>query len=570
MYFVISTSLNDKPKYNSFYWSGKYLSDILEHLEFDYYSLSKIKNAILYFNKTDQKYQDALLLDITAVETKPNYLKVYFQISKSLDFQSFHIKDALKKYANTSSISELPFVYVVDEIKFFDLLNDDKIITTIKILEEKNNWQEIYNILQSFMPLEKSKIWTDAELLNSFAFATAKLSECTENLKKKFPDKQQRNKVINEIKQFRELTIKLRKRAIELEPKNPTFYSNLAYTFYQSVNELSTVGARRDGNIFNDAAQAIEFIDKALSLSPNRIKDIYRKALLYANVYGTQKFFNNFTPELLKEKFIEYSKALQKSIACFEKIEEIYNTITDQKIKTNTRKIYIKTLYHIAQKSLTLSKIIFNQNTQYNSTSDMRENALKLLTIADNYIDKCIVEDYNKKKFETEIKEMVHVDNYTLGVYKSYLKGLIQLYIYSINKEKEYELKAHTYFQIALETNFPKEMKNQNKIFILQKMATLNIEKGNFKAAINTLEPIYKKYQKLPNYAAYTLALAYCLNHQFDYSEKIIKIFLTQQNEIFKYKFEKLTEKINQIKTNGKATINDQVVFDEDYTDRLN
>lgn len=570
MYFVISTSLNDNLKYNSFYWSGKYLSDILDHLEFDYYLLSKIKNAILYFNKTDQKYQDALLLDITAVETKPNYLKVYFQISKSLNFQSFHIKSALKKYTNCNSISELPFVYVVDETKFFDLLNDDKIITTIKILEEKNNWQEIYKILQTFVPIEKSKIWTDAELLNTFAFATAKLSECTENLKKKLPDMLQRNKVINEKRELRELTIKLRKRAIELEPNNSSFYSNLAYTYYQSVNELKAVGSRRDGNIFNDAAQAIEFIDKALSLSPNRLKDIYRKALLFADVYGTQKLFNNFTPESVNEKLIEYSKALQKSIDGFKEIEKIYNTITDQKIKASNRKIYIKTLYHIAQKSLTLSRIKNNQDTQYNTTKDIQEDALKLLRIADNYINKCIVEDYNKKKQETEIEEMVNIDNYTLGIYKSYLKGLIQLLIYSINKEKDYELKAKKFLQIALETNFPKEMKNQNKIFILQKMATLNIAKENFKAAINTLEPIYKKYQMLPDYAAYTLALAYCLNHQFDYSEEIIKNFLPKSNKIFKYKFEKLNKKIYNIKTSGKDLKNEKEVFNEDYIDEIN
>lgn len=560
MYFLISTAINDKPKYNSFYWSGKYLSDIIDYLDCDYSSLTEIKHAILYYNKSVQKTNSALLLNVTSVEAKQNYLKIYFEITKELDYQSYHIKDALKKYMNMKSIYELPFVSVVDELKFFDILNDGKIYSTIKTLEEKNNWQEIYKLLQSYEPIEKSKIWNDANLLNAFSFSTAKLSECTENLKKIYPDKNKRNYIIDEKRKFRELTIKLRKRTIELEPNNASYYSNLAYTYYQSVNELLTPGSRRDGNIFEDATLALNNINKSLSINPNRITDLYRKSKIYSDILGEQKFFRNFDKENPQEKYNEYLSSINEAILCLNEIEKIYNKISDDEEKQKQKKIFIKSLYHLSQLHLKIAKINNNFNSQRISADEKTEKVLRELSFADKYIDLCIKTDYNKKKIETEIKEMCNTDNFISGVYKSYLKGVIQLYFFSLTKEKDYEISAYRFLQISMETNFPKEMKNQNKIFILDKIATLSIIKGNYQAAIKTLEPIYNRYQNLPPYAAYTLALSYIENNNTTKAIELINKYKQNTNEIFEHKFKKLEEKIisNQ-KIDVKNTITNEI-----------
>ncbi|MEJ5350971.1 MAG: tetratricopeptide repeat protein [Melioribacteraceae bacterium] len=554
MQFVIATALENKPKYNSFCWSNKYLSDILDFLPCDYNSLSSIQTGILYYCKSHQKFSNALLLKITNVETKPNFLRIYFEIDKTLELQSFLIKDALKKYMNLNSILELPFLSVVDEIKFFDILNNIEISSKIKKLEEQNNWQDIYRIFQTFEPVEKSRIWYDAELLNAFSFSTAKLSECSENLKRKFSDKNQREQFIQEKRKFRELTIKLRKRAIELEPQNPTFYSNLAYTYYQSVNELTTPGSRRDGNIFDEAELALKYLNLALELNPNRLTDLYRKAMLYSDILGTHKFFKQFGEEHTEEKFVDYTSALTESIKCFQKIELIYESFTNEEEIQKQKKIYIKSLYHLAQKFLKLARIKHNYFIQKNKIP--AEEAFANLLQANQYIDKCIQKDYGKKKIETEIIEMANCDNFVCGVYKSYLKGTIQLSLYSLKKEKQYAIDSLKFFQLAMETNFPLELRKQNKIFILEKIALLNILQENFSAAIKTLEPIYKKNQNLPPYAAYTLAFAYIENKQIKEAEEIIEKYIMQANDLFKYKFEKLREKM-QFKTIPEISISE-------------
>ncbi|MCX7874611.1 MAG: hypothetical protein N2321_00430 [Melioribacteraceae bacterium] len=540
---LISTTIEGEPKYNSFYWSGKYLSDILDYLEVDYQSLPNIKYAILYYGKAQQKFYNSLLLKITAVDAKTNFLKIYFEKVKTLQYQSYLIKDALKKYIKVKSIAELPFLFVINTKKFEEILNDLKIISTIRTLEEKNNWQEIFNLLQTYQPIEKSIIWNDAELLNSFSFATAKLSECTENLKRKFPDKNQRNKFIEEKRNLRNLTLTLRNRAIELQPNNASFYSNLAYSYYQSVNELSTVGGRRDGNIFEEAEKSIYYLNKALSINPNRLTDLYRKALLYSNILGTQKFFKEYNEVNIEKIKNDYLNSIKQSINCFTRIEQIYESITNTEEKQKQKKIYIKTLYHLAQKYLKLNKLnynlFYNQNKLY-ETDEITSN----LKVADNYIDKCIKIDYNRKKEETQIIEMATVNNFICGVFKTYLKGIIQMYLYLTTKNKIYENNSRQFLQQSLETNFPKEMKNQNKIFILEKISTLNIITENYPAAVKILEPIYNKYQNLAPYAAYTLAIAYIKNEQKENAKQLIEKYSTETNDLFKYKFEKLKEQL--------------------------
>ena len=70
------------------------------------------------------------------------------------------------------------------------------------------------------------------------------------NLHSQSVSQSSKEKFIAEKRKLRKLTIKLRNRCIELEPENASFYSNIAYSFYQSVTELNTPGGRRDGNVF--------------------------------------------------------------------------------------------------------------------------------------------------------------------------------------------------------------------------------------------------------------------------------------------------------------------------------
>lgn len=567
MIFIIASikEQDSIPNTGYFYWGSKYYHSIKPFLPRDLKSLSSVKNAFLYFAKAEQKFNNALLLKITSVHADNYSLKINYEIEKTLEFKSFQIKDALKKYLNLKSILELPFCSIVNQVDFIDKLNDSKLSATISQLQAQNNWQEIYNLFLQFQPIENHSIWNDAELLNKFSFATAKLSECTENLKKKFSDKSERKNFIKEKKIFRELTIKLRKRTIEIEPTNPTFYSNLAYTYYQSINELTTPNSRRDGNILDDANNAIKYLDLALKYNPNRLTDLYRKAIILSDIHGTYTFYNNFSEEQIQEKFITFTNSISQSISIFQKIETIYESITNEEQKNINKKIYIKTLYNLAQKFLTLAKTNINIyslifiNKEKLLDPQKEKETITLLHLANKYIDKCIKQDYNKKKIETEIEELTNCNNFTIAVYKSYLKGLINLHLFAITNKSEFENQAKKYLYLANEINFPKEMQNQNKIFILEKLSLLSLIKNNYEQPIKLLEPIYKRKYNFPAYAAFTLAITYLQKKETEKATEIINKYIEEPNQLFKNKFIKLKDYIN--------VGNKQIIYETDTED---
>jgi len=548
MIFLIAT-INDlirNPGY--FYWGSKYINLIKPYLPDDLSLLKSIQTAFLYFIKADRKLNNVIQLKITTVQADNYSLKIYYEIEKTLDYKSFQIREVLKKLLNLKSIHEIPFCCAINQIELLDALNDAKLITTVSLLEEQNNWQDIYNLLRQFLPIENHFIWNDAELLNKFSFATAKLSECTENLKKKFQDKSERKKFIKEKRYFRELTIKLRKRIIELEPNNAAYYSNLAYTYYQSVNELTKPNSRKDGNIIEDTENAIKYIDLALKYNPNRITDLYRKAMLISNIYGKYIFFNNYSDEQFQEKLTAYTDAIKESILNFQKIETIYESFTIEEQKNRCKKIYIKTLYNLAQKFLTLARTNINlYSLIFIDKEDLlneqkAKDTINYLQLANKYIDKCIKEDYNKKKIETEIEALVECNNFSIAVYKSYLKGIINLYLYAITDKNEYESEAKKFLYIANEINFPLEMQNQNKLFILEKLALLSLIKKNYEQPIKMLEPIYQKKYNFPAYAAYTLAISFVHKNETTKANEIIEKYIEESNQLFKVKFQRLKE----------------------------
>ncbi|MCS7054485.1 MAG: hypothetical protein NZM09_12255 [Ignavibacterium sp.] len=111
------------------------------------------------------------------------------------------------------------------------------------------------------------------------------------------------------------------------------------------------------------------------------------------------------------------------------------------------------------------------------------------------------------------------------------------------NKTK-YNLLAKEFLYKANETNFPKEMQKQNKLFVLEKIAQLNIIEKKYHNAIVLLEPHYKKNKFFPDYAAYTLAVSYILDKKHKAAEELIDIFLNKQNSNLNHKFLKLKQQL--------------------------
>ncbi|MGQ9799756.1 MAG: hypothetical protein ACUVRG_10805 [Ignavibacterium sp.] len=552
MIFIIATAFSDIKQSGYFFWRDKYYSQIKNYLPKNITSTLGIGTAIVYFCKNEQKFKNSLLINITGVQLTSNFLKLNYSIAEEMQYKSYQIRTALRKYLNKKTILELPFCAAVDESDFFNFINDLSIEDKLSLLEQNNDWLSIIKILDKFQPMEKSQIWNNSNLLNRFSFATAKLAECSNNIKIKFPDKLKRKEYLEEKKKFRELTIKLRKRCIELENDNPSFYSNLAYTYYQSATELSTPGGRRDGNLKNDATHALYYLDKALELDDNRITDLYRKANLLSDILSNNILFNPNTDLEINEKYNQAFNYREMSIKTFETLLTKYDNISDENQKKRFFKYYIKTLYKLALLNFQLGKtnintlnLLYNHqdglrhnNPLFKSTDENSEQKLIYLNKAINYLEKCIMLDSGKK--EQNLIDAATSNNFIIGVYKAYLMGKIYLYKFLLTKDLSDEKTAKEFMLKAHETEFPKELKKQNKIFVLEKLAILYLIEEQPKTAIHLLENAYKRIKIFPEYAALTLAISYLLNNQKNESLEVVEQYLHNEKSLLHDKFKKL------------------------------
>ncbi len=556
MIFIIATSYSFEKNESYFFWTGKYFYQIKEFLSDKIVDNLSIQFALAYNSKKEESNKNALLLKITRIELTLNYLKLNYKILKEIDFTAYQIKNSLRKYFNKNSIIDIPFCVVVNEEKFYNLLDVDNIENKISLFEKTNNWSKIIELFNSFDNIESSQIWNNPKLLNKFSFASAKLSECTDNLKRKYPDKEQRKKILQEKKYFRELTIKLRKRCIHLENNNPLHYSNLAYTYYQSVLELTTRGGRRDGDLLADCENAILYFDKALELDNCRINDLYRKAVTISEIQTNYLLFKkDENPD--KEKSKKAINNLLESIKLFENIIYVFETqLNDQKLIKRYYKYYIKSLFKLAAIKLKIAKNKLNplniliNGEMFSNIIDIDTNKkINFINQAIEHIEKCIKFDAyrsNKKNIDNlSLLEQARINNFISGVFKIYLYAKIYLYRYILTKDLSDLKTSKNLFYLANETEFPKELKNQRKTFILEKLAVTALLESKFNQAIKLLEGQIKlnnnnKKFILPDYAAYTLSIAYILNGQFEEAKHLISNSLLNCNNIYLNKFNKL------------------------------
>lgn len=545
MIYIIATSFSELKQNGYFFWGEKYYSQIKNYLPKNITSTLGISTAVVYFCKNEQKFKNSLLINITGVQLTSNFLKLNYSIAEEMKYKSYQIRTALRNYFNKKTVLELPFCAVVDESDFFNFINDSSLEDKLSLLEQNNDWNSIIKILDKFQPLEKNQIWNNSNLLNRFSFATAKLSECSNNINIKFPNKVKRKEYLEEIKKFRELTIKLRKRCIELDNNNPSFYSNLAYTYYQSATELSTPKGRRDGNLKNEANRALYYLDNALGLDHNRITDLYRKANLLSDILTYNILFNPDTDIEIQDKYNQAYNFRQMSIKTFETLIEKYEDINDEKQKKRFFKYYIKALYKLSLLNFQLGKtnintlnILYNHNPLFNCSDENSEIKLTYINNAINYLEKCIKLD--SRKTEQNLLEAATSNNFLIGVYKTYLMGKIHLYKFLLTKDLKDEKTAKEFMLKAHETEFPLELKKQNKIFILEKLAILYLIEEQPKTAIHLLENAYKRSKTFPEYAALTLAISYLLNNQKNESLEIIEQYIQDKKSLMHEKFKKL------------------------------
>ena len=417
----------------------------------------------------------------------------------------------------------------------------------LKQLQKDCNWLSIYEKFNPIVSIkDNSDIWNNDEILSIISYSSAKLSETSINLKWAFNTDDERNKFLSQQKKYRNDTIFLRERCIEIKPNNPAYYSNIAYSYYQFFRELTTPGGRRDGRPKEDANLAIEYIDKALNLDSGRIVDLYRKGQLLTEMLPKVLIYNKTTlndRDKAKAANLEASKIIDEGIICFEKAISIYESYTlDNNSRTRYYKEYVKSLYDLSRAYTDLvdkdwDETIFvlklNDKIGDNDSVTYIPKHLEFVNKAIDNIKKCIVFDNIPAKYQKNDR-LLDIAKHTgqlEGVYKLYSLGKILFLKYWVlsgygqktnHEADENREMAIQYLFSALEFDWSHEKEKQDKSFIAERLARVYITKNDFDSAVTTLEQFTQNKKKLDYYVLYTLSIAYINKGQHSKAKQIL------------------------------------------------
>ena len=150
------------------------------------------------------------------------------------------------------------------------------LLEQLKTLRSKNDWLGIYKKFQPIIELPQNDlIWSNSKILSDIGFACAKLAETGPKEMLSLRDRSDKSNFLKQQEEYRKCALLARKRCIEIAPGHAGYRSDLAYTYYQNINELTQPRGRRDGNLREEIENFITAIDKALKLDSKRVNDLY-------------------------------------------------------------------------------------------------------------------------------------------------------------------------------------------------------------------------------------------------------------------------------------------------------
>ena len=389
------------------------------------------------------------------------------------------------------------------------------LIEQLKRLKSKSNWREIH---EKFQPIEElhqnDLIWNNHQVLNDIAFACAKLSETSSIPRQIFRDEKAKRDFLKQQAEYRKHTEWIRKRCIELEPNNAGYQSNLAYTYYQNINELTAPRGRKDGHFQKEIDNFIAAVDETLVLDPKRVTDLYRKGRILADILPDKilwtKYYedcDNFTEKLKKanEKREEGIQALLRAKNEFENLSP--DNPNEEFWYKRYRKDYIRSLYQLS--AAYYSKVLedwdesvftlnlrddISANHQIVINSDDKKN----ITLSIRMIKECCKADspLRIRQNQQNLEKIAAYNGEHEGVYKLYSIGKIsfaQYWIlsgYGLQETAdaiEARETAERYLQAALKCEWSSQKVKQDKRFIIERLARIFISKGEYEQAISII-----------------------------------------------------------------------------------
>jgi len=529
--------------------SNKYFLEMQKMFpEISNLGVEKIEDAIGIYARKDNYQLPAKKLKITALRVVNNSVNLNFTVEADLKQSAEKIlkstANLLKKSGQWDGNGFLPL---------WCLLTAEQAAAVLKPgfdlaeFEQRNDWLSIYKKFDPIADLRQKfpEVWQDDETLSTIGFACGKLAETSGFPKEIWKDEQKKKDFLHQQARYRKETEMLRKRCIELSPKNASYLSNLAYFHYQNVHELTQPRGRRDGNLRQEIDQALDYVDQTLAIDPNRLNDLYRKGYLLVDILPKQILFGPPTgeederPALANKTRMQGIETLQRVVNIWEGLPE------DHYDKKRRRKEYIKALYHLGQSYCELIRNVWDEAIYVLSLKDGVStkpghipadwtNANK----AWEYLHKCWQLDGTAGNVpaETALNKTSPVGAVE-GVFRLYWLGkvaFVQYWITSgygqqdIPESIPYRDKAEKFLQAALELSWSPEAQNQRKDFIAELLARLYISQGQYDKAVGVIER--HTGQKRDAYIEHTLALALIKQEKYSRAQQILQSALENRS----------------------------------------
>ncbi len=393
------------------------------------------------------------------------------------------------------------------------------LIEQLKRLKSKNNWREIYEKFQPIEELHQNElIWNNHEVLDGIALACAKLSETSAIPREVFRDEKAKRDFLKQQAEYRKHTEQIRKRCIELEPNNVRYRSNLAYTYYQNINELTAPRGRKDGHFQKEIDNFIAAVDETLVLDPKRVTDLYRKGRILADILPKKVLWTNSNEncddfiDRLKRTNEKREEGIQTLLRAKNEWEKLSPDNPNEEFwHKRYRKYYIRSLYKLSgayhskvSEDWDASVFILNlrddipANYQIVINSDDKENVMQSIQM----IKGCCMADclprisQEIRQNQQNLEKIAAYNGEYEGVDKLYSIGkafFAKYWIFSgyglqeTTNAIEARGTAERYLKAALKHEWSSQKTNQDKKYIAERLARVFISKGEYDQAISII-----------------------------------------------------------------------------------
>ena len=413
------------------------------------------------------------------------------------------------------------------------------LLEKIKGLKEENDWLGIYNIFPPIADLPQDNlIWKNHRVLNEIGYTCGKLAETSSIPQEIFKDSTAKDKFLKQQRKYREQTEMIRKQCIEIEPERAGYRADLAYLYYQSINELTEPRGRRDGNLREEIEKFIDAVDDALKLDPKRVNDLYRKGRILTDVLPNQILFSKSFKDYgdFAEKAKRVNEMREEGIQILLSAREVWESLNpdnhnEEFWRKRYRKDYIKSLYRLSQAYYDKIKEDWDESV---FALNLRDDIPDDQQVEINQTDKENIEQAIQMIRECCVKDCpnhIQAGNSNLeqtaahpgeheGVDKLYSIGKLFFTKYWILsgyglKETAEAIEARKiaerYLKAALTCQYSPQKANQHKAFIAERLARVFISKGEYNQATSIIAeniPTWMPMKDVQPYILHTSALS--------------------------------------------------------------